>query len=381
MLAPLTLCVHGGVEPEPVTGAIMPPIFQTSTYVQSGPGEHKGYDYSRAGNPTRDAYEKSLALLEGAAYGLSFSSGLAAIQAIAQLLSPGDRVLVCDDVYGGTGRLFRRLYAKYGIEFVFVDMTDKKALETSCKDKVSMIWVETPTNPMLKVIDLRAMSALAKSKGALFVVDNTFATPIFQKPLLFSADIVVHSTTKYIGGHSDLIGGAIMLSDSNLYEQLKFIQFAAGAVPGPFECFLLHRSIKTLAVRMAQHHQNASKIAAYLKTQKKVKKVYYPGDESCPSYEIAKTQMSGFSGMISFEIDTSYENMRGFLKGLKLFSLAESLGGIESLINHPQTMTHASVPEDLRKKLGIGPNLLRISVGIEDPKDLVLDLDEAFTSF
>jgi cystathionine beta-lyase/cystathionine gamma-synthase len=375
MAHPLTLCVHAGQTPEPVTGAIMQPIFQTSTYVQEAPGEHKGYDYSRGTNPTRTAYEKALAELEGAAFALSFSSGLAAEQAIAQTLKPGDRVLVCDDVYGGTGRLFRKLYAKYGIEFYFVDMTqDIPGHHPACQ----MIWVETPSNPTMKVISIEKMAALAKKWQALLVVDNTFASPIFQSPLALGADVVIHSTTKYIGGHSDVIGGALMTSNPTLYEELKFIQFAAGAVHGPFECFLLLRSIKTLGIRMAQHQKNAFLVADFLATHPKVKKIYFPGLKTDPGHGVAMGQMTGFSGMISFDWNGPYSQVVALTQHLKLFSLAESLGGIESLINHPEKMTHASVPPDLRQKLGIGPSLLRLSVGIEEGSDLVADLKDAF---
>ena len=373
-----TTCVHSGGDPEPVTGAIMPPIFQTSTYVQSAPGEHKGYDYSRAGNPTREHYETALAAIEGAKFGLAFSSGLAAEQAIIQLLDPGARVLVCDDVYGGTGRLFRTLFAKYGIEFDFIDMSDLETVTASFSRPVQMVWVETPTNPMLKLIDLQALSELCSKHQASLVVDNTFATPIFQNPLSHGADIVVHSTTKYICGHSDTIGGALMVNDDELYERLKYVQFAAGAVPGPLECFLLLRSVRTLAVRMVQHEKNVWEVATFLKQHKRVTKVYFPGFEDHPNFEVGRKQMSGHSGMISFDFAGSYEEVVRFTQNLKIFALAESLGGFESLINHPETMTHASVPPKLRKQLGINETLLRLSVGIEDPSDLVADLAQAF---
>ncbi len=372
-----TNVVHAGAQPEAVTGAIMPPIFMTSTYVQEEPGVHKGYDYSRADNPTRAAYERALATIESAKYGLAFSSGLAAEQAIVQLLSPGARVIVSDDVYGGTGRLFRRLYAKYGIDFQFIDLADKAALSAALTPATKMIWVETPSNPTMKIIDVRHIASLAKKAGALTVVDNTFATPIFQSPLQLGADIVVHSTTKYIGGHSDMIGGALMTSDDQLFEQLKFIQFAAGAVPAPLECFLLHRSIKTLAVRMQQHERNAQVVAEMLSKHSKVKRVYYPGLSSDPGHALAKEQMTGFSGMVSFDHGGTYGEVVAFLQKLKVFSLAESLGGVESLVNHPERMTHASVPEDLRRKLGIGPQLIRLSVGIEHVDDLISDLKQA----
>ncbi|MEZ4741018.1 MAG: aminotransferase class I/II-fold pyridoxal phosphate-dependent enzyme [Bdellovibrionota bacterium] len=372
-----TVSVHAGTEPEIITGAIMTPIFQTSTYVQEAPGVHKGYDYSRADNPTRAALEKAFAELEGAKYGLAFSSGLAAEQAIIQILDPGCRVLVCDDVYGGTGRLFRKLYAKYDIDFQFVDMQNLEEVKAALTPNTKMLWIETPTNPKLKIINIREMASLAKSVDALLVVDNTFSSPIFQNPLELGADIVMHSTTKYIGGHSDIIGGAVMISDQDLYEKIKFIQFAAGAVPGPFEAFLLLRSCKTLAVRMKQHEENALKVAEFLAGHRNVENVFYPGLESDSQHVLAKEQMRGFSGMLSFNVKGTYEDTVRVTQKLQVFALAESLGGVESLINHPEKMTHASVPEPLRKKLGIGPTLLRLSVGIESADDLIADLEQA----
>ncbi len=375
-----TIAVHAGTEPEPNTGAIMTPIFLTSTFVQEAPGVHKGYDYSRADNPTRQAHEKALAQIErGAKYALAYASGLAAEQAIIQLLNPGDRILVCDDVYGGTGRLFRRLFAKYNLDFQFIDMANMDEVKKAATANTKLIWVESPTNPTMKVIDIQAMSAVAKSVGAKLVVDNTFASPVFQSPLLMGADIVMHSSTKYIGGHSDMIGGALMMTDKALHEQLKFVQFAAGAVPSPFESFMFLRSIKTLAVRMEQHAKNAQAVAEFLEKHPKVKRVYFPGLKSHPQHELAKKQMSGFSGMVSFDMNGTYDDVVKFLKKLKVFCLAESLGGVESLVNHPEKMTHASVPEELRKKLGIGPTLLRLSVGIEDTADLIADLDQALS--
>lgn len=369
-----TKVVHAGEHTDTRTGAIMTPIFQTSTYVQSAPGVHKGWDYSRAGNPTRDALEEAFATIEGAKHGLAFSSGLAAEQAIIQILNPGDEVLVCDDVYGGTGRLFRRLFAKYNLTFKFVDMTNLQEVDAAVSAKTRLIWVETPTNPLLKVIDISKMSQVAKKAGAILVVDNTFSSPIFQSPLKLGADVVVHSTTKYIGGHSDIIGGAVMTSDPALYEQIKFVQFAGGAVPGPFEAFLLLRSIKTLAVRMAKHEENAKKVAEYLSTHPKVESVFFPGLESHPQHALARQQMKGFSGMVSFNLKGSYDDVVACLQRFKVFALAESLGGVESLVNHPEQMTHASVPEELRRKLGIGPNLIRLSVGIEAAEDLIADV-------
>lgn len=373
-----TKAVHAGAKPEPTTGAIMAPIFMTSTFVQEEPGKHQGYDYSRADNPTREAYEVALAELEGAKHGLAFSSGLAAEQAVIQTLEPGSRILVCDDVYGGTGRLFRRLFAKYNLDFQFVDMTNDAELKAAMTPNTKLVWAETPTNPTMKVLDLRKLAKLAKSGGARLIVDNTFASPIFQSPLALGADIVVHSTTKYIGGHSDMIGGALMVSDEELFQQLKFVQFAAGAVPSPFESFLMHRSIKTLAVRMERHEKNAMAVAAFLADHKKVKNVYYPGLKTDPRHALAKEQMRGFSGMVSFDHVGSYDDVVRFLKKLKIFALAESLGGVESLVNHPEKMTHASVPPELRAKLGIGPSLIRLSCGIEGTADLVEDLKQAF---
>ena len=372
-----TKVVHAGTKPESVTGAIMTPIFMTSTIVQEEPGKHKGYDYSRADNPTREAYEVALAILEGATHGLAFSSGLAAEQAIIQTLDPGARIIVCDDVYGGTGRLFRRLYSKYNLDFQFVDMHDTAALKAAATANTKMIWIETPTNPTMKVIDIAATAKLAKSLGAILVVDNTFASPIFQSPIKLGADVVVHSTTKYIGGHSDMIGGALMTSNQELFEKLKFVQFAAGAVPSPMDSFLFLRSIKTLAIRMYQHEKNAMAVAEFLSSHKSIKKVYYPGHKSHAQHSLAREQMSGFSGMLSFDMNGNYDDVVRCVKKLKVFALAESLGGVESLVNHPEKMTHASVPEELRRKLGIGPNLLRLSVGIEDAADLIQDLKQA----
>jgi cystathionine gamma-lyase len=372
-----TICVHAGVEPEPTTGAIMTPIFQTSTYVQSAPGEHKGYDYSRGGNPTRTALESALAALETARHGISFASGLAAVHAVAQLLNPGDHVLVCDDVYGGTGRLFRRLFAKYGIHFDFVDMRQPADLKPLFQAKTRLVWIETPTNPLLRIVDVRAVADLARAHGALTVVDNTFASPVFQQPLAMGADISLHSTTKYIGGHSDLVGGALMTNDDALAEQLRFIQFAGGAVNAPQECFILLRSIKTLALRMQRHHENACQVAEALSRHAAFSEVIFPGLESHPQHALARAQMSGYSGMVSVRLKGGFDDVKRFVSRLKVFSLAESLGGVESLVNHPETMTHASVPPDHRKKIGIDSGLLRFSVGIETAQDLINDIQQA----
>ncbi|MFK7873075.1 MAG: PLP-dependent aspartate aminotransferase family protein [Oligoflexales bacterium] len=374
-----TVAVHAGVEPEATVGAVVPPIFQTSTFAQESPGVHKGYDYSRAGNPTRTAVEDALGALEGARYALSFASGLAAVQAVIHHLQPGDRVLVGDDVYGGTGRLFRTLYGKFQIEFEFLDLNDEAALNEALKKPCRMLWFETPSNPMLKIVDIKKMVERV-SKETLVVVDNTFASPIFQNPLAFGADIVLHSCTKYLGGHSDLVGGCVMLNDEKLYEALKYIQFAAGAVPAPFESYLLHRSLKTLAVRMEAHEKNARAVSDFLVTHKKVKHVYDPALPSHPGHDVAQKQMSGFGGMLSFDLNGSFQDVQSFVGKLRVFLLAESLGAVESLVNHPEQMTHASVPEALRKKLGIGPTLLRLSVGIEHQEDLLQDLDQALSA-
>lgn len=375
-----TLCVHAGVEPEQVTGAIMTPIFQISTYVQESPGNPKIYDYARAGNPTRTALENALAALEGAKHAVTFSSGLAAVQAMAQLLESGDHVLVCDDVYGGTGRLFRRLFAKYNIEFEFIDMSNIDFVKAAFKKNTRMVWIETPTNPLLKLIDIESISSIAKKQNAVVVVDNTFASPIFQNPLKLGADVVLHSTTKYIGGHSDLVGGCVMLNDESLFEKIKFLQFAGGSVNAPIEAFLLLRSIKTLSLRMKKHHENALAVAHAMQETGAFSQVIFPGLESHPQHQLAKKQMSGYSGMISVRLDRDFETIKKFISNLKLFSLAESLGGVESLVNHPETMTHASVPPEHRKKIGITTDLIRFSVGIEDAADLIEDIKSVLSS-
>lgn len=372
-----TTVVHAGTEPDPATGAVMTPIYQSSTYAQEAPGQHKGWDYSRGTNPSRDALEEALAALEGAKYGIAFSSGLAAEHAIVQHLNSGDHVLVCNDVYGGSGRLFRTLVGKFGIEFEFINMADLNLVRDRMRDNTRMLWIESPTNPTMQILDIQALSEIAHQAGAVSVVDNTFATPLFQRPLELGADIVTHSTTKYIGGHSDLIGGAVMLNDDEWQEKIRYVQFAAGAVSGPIESFLLHRSIKSLAVRMAKHAENAMAVAEYLHNHPKIKSVYYPGLLDHPQHELAQRQMSGFSGIVSCDIDGDLEAATRFTQNLKIFILAESLGGVESLINHPEQMTHASVPEELRRELGIGESLLRLSVGIESANDLIADLEQA----
>jgi cystathionine beta-lyase/cystathionine gamma-synthase len=373
-----TLCVHAGVTPEPQTGAIMTPIFQTSTYVQKAPGEHQGYDYSRAGNPTRTALEASMAALEGARHCITFASGMAAEQAIVQTLDPPAHVIISEDAYGGTGRLFRRLFAKYGFELEFRDLTDLAGLAESAGPHTRLIWAETPTNPLMQIVDIAALAEIARRSGAKLVVDNTFASPILQSPLALGADLVVHSSTKYIGGHSDLIGGAVMTNDDQVAEQVRFVQFAGGAVNSPFECFLLLRSIKTLALRMERHCANAQAFAAALERDGAFHRVLYPGLPSHPHHELARRQMKGgFSGIVTVELAGEMERVSRFLSHLRIFAVAESLGGVESLVDHPEVMTHASVPPEVRRKLGINAGLIRFSIGIEDPADLIADVRQA----
>ncbi|EAU69239.1 cystathionine gamma-synthase (CGS) (O-succinylhomoserine(Thiol)-lyase) [Stigmatella aurantiaca DW4/3-1] len=355
----------------------MTPIFQTSTYVQPAPGQPLTYDYSRGGNPTRAALETSLAALERAKHAISFASGLAAEQAIMQALEPGARIIVSEDVYGGSGRLFRKLFARYGFQFDFLDLRDLNAVAAAIDSKTKLIWVETPTNPLLRIVDIAGICALAKKAGAKVVVDNTFTSPIFQQPLTLGADIVVHSTTKYIGGHSDLIGGALMTNDDELAEKLRFVQFAGGAVNSPFECFMLLRSIKTLALRMERHNSNALAFARALEDSGDFASVIYPGLESHPQHALARQQMSGYAGVVSVYMRRDMEGVTRFFKNLRLLALAESLGGVESLVNHPEQMTHASVPPDLRQKLGINAQLVRFSIGIENVNDLIADVRQA----
>ncbi|MDC0709952.1 aminotransferase class I/II-fold pyridoxal phosphate-dependent enzyme [Stigmatella sp. ncwal1] len=372
-----TICVHAGVVPDPQHGAIMTPIFQTSTYVQPAPGQPLTYDYSRGGNPTRAALETSLAALERAKHAISFASGLAAEQAIMQSLEPGARIIVSEDVYGGTGRLFRKLFARYGFQFDFLDLRDLNAVAAAVDSKTKLFWVETPTNPLLRIVDIAGICAIAKKAGAKVVVDNTFISPIFQQPLTLGADIVVHSTTKYIGGHSDLIGGALMTNDDELAEKLRFVQFAGGAVNSPFESFMLLRSIKTLALRMERHNSNALAFARAMEDSGDFASVIYPGLESHPQHALARKQMSGYAGVVSVYMKRDMDGVSRFLKNLRLLALAESLGGVESLVNHPEQMTHASVPPDLRQKLGINAQLLRFSIGIENVNDLIADVRQA----
>jgi cystathionine beta-lyase len=376
-----TKAVHAGVKPDPVTGAIMTPIYQTSTYVQESPGKHHGYEYSRTHNPTRDALQASLAALENARYGLCFSSGLGAIDAVVKLLQPGDEVISTNDLYGGTYRIFTKIFQPFGIVFRFVDMTKPEEVQEAVNNKTKLIWAETPTNPMMSIVDLEAIARIAQSAGALFAVDNTFATPALQNPMDAGANIVMHSVTKYLGGHSDVVMGALVVNDAALHERLAFIQNSCGAVPGPQDCFLVLRGIKTLQIRMERHCQNGKAIAHYLRQHPKVAKVYWPGFEDHPNHKVAARQMRGFGGMISFTLKGDrMEDARSVLEKLHLFALAESLGGVESLCGHPASMTHASIPREDRLKSGLVDTLIRLSVGIEDAEDLIADLDQAIGS-
>ncbi|AHF16403.1 cystathionine gamma-synthase [Niabella soli] len=373
-----TKIIHAGVEPDPSTGAIMTPIFQTSTFVQSGPNQHQGYDYSRAGNPTRTALEKSLAALENAKHGLAFSSGVAATETVVKLLKPGDEVIAASDMYGGTYRLFSKIWEGFGIKFIYTDTSVAENVAKAVTDKTKLIWIETPTNPLMNITDIAAVAAIAKKAGALLCVDNTFASPYLQNPIDLGADIVMHSATKYLGGHSDVVMGALMFNHNDLLEKLFFIQKSSGAVPGPMDCFLVLRGIKTLHVRMQRHCENGKKVAAFLAANEKVKKVYWCGFEAAPGHAVAKKQMRDFGGMMSFELqDDSVEAATKVLTSTKLIALAESLGGVESLINHPATMTHASIPREERIKNGLSDSLIRLSIGIEDADDLIEDLREA----
>ncbi|MGQ0532961.1 MAG: cystathionine gamma-synthase [Caulobacteraceae bacterium] len=374
-----TRCVHAGQQPDPTTGAIMTPVYQTSTYVQQSPGVIiEDYDYARSSNPTRKALEANLASLEGARHGITFASGLASLAACIHLLSSGDHVVLCDDVYGGTYRSLDKVFKPFGITYTRVDMLDLDATEAAFTPRTKLVWIETPTNPLLKIIDIAAVARLAKAKGAIVAVDNTFATPVLQNPLKLGADIVSHSCTKYIGGHSDVIGGVLMVNDDELAERLHYIQNAVGAVPAPWDCFLLLRSTKTLHVRVERHSENAAKIADFLAEQSQIERVVYPGRTDHPQHEIAKKQMhGGYGGMITAFFKGGLPASRSFLERVKLFSLGESLGGVESLIEHPAIMTHASIDPPLREALGIGDGLVRFSVGIEDVEDLIADIQEA----
>jgi len=369
-----TRAIHDGQEAELTTGAVTVPVYQTSTYQQDGIGKPRGYEYSRTGNPTRQALEQALASLEGGRYGLAFASGVAATTAVFQLLRPGDQVVAGDDLYGGTYRLLERVYRPWGLHVDYADVTDPAAFAASIKPNTRMIWIETPTNPLLKIADIASLATIARKSKALLVVDSTFASPYFQRPLELGAHIVVHSTTKYLGGHSDTIGGVVVLSEEEAYQQTKFYQNAAGAVPGPWDCWLILRGIKTLAVRMREHERNALHLARLLEKHPKVERVYYPGLESHPQHKLAQRQMSGFSGMISFEIAGGYPAVEQFVSRLKLFLLAESLGGVESLVCYPPKMTHSALDPAERKRRGIRDNLIRLSVGIEHIADLEADL-------
>ena len=372
-----TRAIHAGQEPDPTTGAINVPIYQTSTYVQEEIGKHKGYEYARTGNPTRTALEACLASLEGANHGLCFGSGLGASMNIMHLLSAGDHVVVGDDVYGGTFRLFDKVLSRFGVTFSWVDARDVKNIEKAIKPETKMIWLETPTNPLLQIIDIKAITDLAKSKKIATVVDNTFASPYLQNPLALGADIVVHSATKYLGGHSDVVGGAILTSDEEMYERLKFHQNAVGSVPGPMDCFLILRGVKTLAVRMEAHQQNAMAIAKFLENKPQIERIIYPGLAAHPQHDLAKKQMNGFGAMVSIVVKGGLENANKFASSTKLFALAESLGGVESLICHPVSMTHGSIPKEVREARGIVDGLVRLSVGIEDTDDLLADVEQA----
>ena len=376
-----TKAIHAGQEPDPTTGAIMTPIYQTSTYVQESPGVHKGYAYARGKNPTRVALERCLAELENAKHGLCFSSGMGAADAIIKLLVPGDEVIATDDLYGGSYRMFTKVFAKYGIVFHFVDMHDFDALERTVNAKTKMLWVETPTNPMMKIIDIERCVEFAKKHNLISVIDNTFASPYLQNPLDMNADIVMHSATKYLNGHSDVVMGALCTNDDNLYEQLAFIANSCGATPGPQDSFLVLRGLKTLHVRMERHCSNGAVVANFLANHPKVEKVYWPGFPSHPNHEVAKKQMRDFGGMISFSLKGDrFEDASKLAQAVRVFSLAESLGGVESLLGHPASMTHASIPKPERERSGITDSLLRLSVGIEDAEDLIEDLTNALNA-
>lgn len=374
-----TRAIHAGQVPDPTTGAIMTPVYLSSTYVQSSPGKHLGYEYSRTSNPTRKAYEDCVANLEGGRFGFATSSGCSATLLVLHMLKAGDHVVASDDLYGGTFRLFDKILKNNGIEFSFVDLSNAENLAGALKKNTRMIWLETPTNPMLKLIDIQAITKQAKDQSILVAVDNTFMSPYFQRPLEWGADIVVHSTTKYINGHSDIVGGVIVVEDQSLAEKLAFLSNSMGPIQSTFDSFMCLRSLKTLPLRMKAHQENAIEVAKYLEAHKKVRKVIYPGLESHPQHQLAKTQMTGFGGMITFYLEGGMSQARSFLENVKVFSLAESLGGVESLIEHPAIMTHASVPAETRKMLGIDDSLVRLSVGVETLNDLLKDLDFALS--
>jgi len=372
-----TKAIHAGQEPDPTSGAIMTPIYQTSTYAQTGMGENKGFEYARTANPTRSALEACIAALENATHGLAFASGMAAESAVLSLLSAGDHMISCDDLYGGSYRIFERIMRRYNVETSYVSAGNITDYEKAIRPNTKLIWLETPTNPLLRLVDIRAIADIAHRHNLLLVVDNTFSSPYFQQPLALGADIVLHSTTKYINGHSDVIGGAVVTSNEEVYEALKFQQNAAGAVPGPFDVWLTMRGIKTLAVRMRQHEENAHSVARFLTEHKRVEKVYYPGLPSHPDHELAGRQMSGFGGMVSFQFKGTLADVEQVVRRFKVFTFAESLGGVESLVCHPATMTHGSIPKEIREARGLGDTLLRLSVGIEDIEDILADLEQA----
>lgn len=373
-----TKAIHAGVQPDPATGAIMTPIYQTSTYVQEGVGNHKGYEYSRTLNPTRHVLEQNIAAIENGKYGACFGSGLAAIDCVIKMLNPGDEVISTNDLYGGSYRIFKTIFEKYGIKFHFVNMQNTAEVEALVTDKTKIIWVETPTNPMMNIVDIEAMSKISKKCGAWLCVDNTFATPYLQTPLDLGADIVMHSVTKYLGGHSDVVMGALVTSDDEIAKEMYRIQNSSGAVTGPMDSFLVLRGIKTLHLRVQRHCENGEKVANFLKNHSKIEKVYWPGFESHPNHDVAKKQMRGFGGMISFTLKgNKLEDALEIVKKVHLFALAESLGGVESLIGHPATMTHASIPKEIREESGVVDSLVRLSVGIEDADDLIQDLEKA----
>lgn len=373
-----TKAIHGGVAPDESTGAIMTPIYQTSTYVQSEPGVHKGFEYSRTQNPTREALEKNIAILENGKHGLAFSSGLAAMDTLLKTFQPGDEIISSNDLYGGSYRLFTKVFENYGIKFQFISFEDPNLVKNYINDNTKMIWLETPTNPMMNIIDIEAVASIAKAKNILCAVDNTFASPYLQNPLNLGADVVMHSVTKYMGGHSDVVMGALVVNNDELAERLAFLQNSCGAVPGPQDCFLVLRGVKTLHLRMQRHCENASIIANFLVDHEKVDQVYYPGLANHPNHEVAKRQMKGFGGMLSFTTKGNrLEDATKVISNTKLFSLAESLGGVESLCGHPASMTHASIPKEEREKTGVVDSLIRLSIGVEDVEDLVADLEQA----
>lgn len=376
-----TKAIHAGVEPDPSTGAIMTPIYQTSTFAQEYPGKHKGYAYARGKNPTRNALEKSIAALEDAQFGLCFSSGMGAMDAVIKMLRPGDEVITGNDLYGGSYRMFSKVFANYNIKFIYIDLNDTENIKQHINANTKMLWVETPTNPTMQIVDLKACAAIAKANNLIFAVDNTFASPYLQNPLALGADIVMHSVTKYIGGHSDVVMGALVTNNEDYYTQLAFIHNSCGATPGPMDSFLVLRGIKTLHLRMERHCANGEKMAHFLRNHPAVEKVYWPGFTDHPNHEIAKSQMRGFGGMISIVLkNKAVENTFKIASSFEVITLAESLGGVESLVNHPATMTHASIPKDVREAAGVVDNLLRFSIGVEDIEDLIEDMNNALNS-